>query len=134
MMVRRCELNALVRHAKEVPDPYSKETMPRIADNYERLTKRRASGDPTPCRQLCLGERDSLALCVFGIKNGHVQNGESALDTEARFFRGFAGQIRRFSLPVYLQPKSPILRWFALSERALRQWFGTRISARSESS
>ena len=39
MMVRRCEVNALVRHAKEVPDPYSKETVPRIADNYERLTK-----------------------------------------------------------------------------------------------
>ena len=134
MMVRRCELNAQVRHAKEVPDPYSKETMPRIADNYERLTKRRASGDPTPCRQLCLKERDSLALCVFGIKDGHVQNGESALDGEARFFCGFAGQIRRFSLPVYLQPKSAVLRRLALSERALRQWFGTRISARSESS
>ena len=130
MMVRRCELNAPVRHAKEVPDPYSKETMPRIADNYERLTKRGASGDPTPCRQLCLGERDSLALCVFGIKDGHVQNGEYALDGEARFFRGFAGRIRGFGLPVYLQPKSAVLRRLALSERSLRQRFVSGISVR----
>ena len=130
-MVWRCELNALVRHAKEVPDPYSKETMPRIADNYGRLKKHaESSGDPTPCRQLCLGGRDSLALCVFGIKDGHVQNGEYALDGEARFFRGFAGRIRGFGLPVYLQPKSAVLRWFALSERSLRQRFVSGISVR----
>jgi len=133
MMVRRCEpMRRFANPAEEVPDPYSKETMPRIADNYERFTKHIERRRSTPYRRLCLGERDSLALCAFGIKNGHVQNGESALDTEGRFFRGFAGRIRGFGLAVYLQPKSPMLRRLALSERSLRQRFGSDISIRSE--
>ena len=87
--------------AEEVPDPFEGD---RAQDRGLRAAHQayRALGDPTPYRRLCLRERDSLALCVFGIKNGHVQNGESALDTEARFFCGFAGRIRGFSLPVYL--------------------------------
>ena len=133
MMVWR-RMRRFTNPAEEVPDPFEGDRAQDRGQLRAAHQAYRASGDPTPYRRLCLGERDSLALCVFGIKNGHVQNGESALDTEARFFCGFAGQIRRFSLAVYLQPKSPILRWFALSERALRLWFGSRISARSESS
>src|SRR6516225_657122 len=118
--------------AEEVPDPFEGDRAQDRGQLRAAQKACRASSNPTPYRRLCVGERDSLALCVFGIKDGHVQNGEFALDGEARFFRGFAGRIRGFGLAVYLQPKSPMLRRLALSERSLRQRFVSGISVRPE--
>ena len=129
MMVWR-RMRRFTNPAEEVPDPFEGDRAQDRGQLRAAHQAYRASGDPTPYRRLCLGERDSLALCVFGIKNGHVQNGESALDTEGRFFCGFAGRIRGFSLAVYLQPKSAVLRRLALSERSLRQRFVSGISVR----